>query len=157
MAAKLRRFAPASLASSPEPKAVETAAIIGARLGLGVCVRENLAEHRRLVGFLQAAEFHASIRALLENPSAVAFGDESADGVAARMEEEMRRALSCADSNALLVTHGTAIACFLRKRCAVDAFAVWKSLALPAFVAIRTSDFGIVDCGGVEIVPSTET
>ena len=80
LAAELRRFAPASLASSLEPKAAETAAIIGARLGLGVCVRENLAEHRRLVGFLQAAEFHASIRALLENPSAVAFGDESADG-----------------------------------------------------------------------------
>ena len=135
---------------------METAAIIGARLGLRVRVRDGLAEHRRSVGFLPQSEFHANIRALLENPSEIAFGDESADGVAARIEAEILRAISRADGTAMLVTHGTAIACFLRKYCTVDSFAVWKSLALPAFIAIRASDFGIVDYGGAEIAPITD-
>ena len=164
IAADLRRFSPAALASSPEPKAVETATIIGERLGLSVRVRQGLREHRRSAGFLPMAEFHANIRAVLENPSDVAFGHESADVVAARIEaeilRELGRALSSANAdqrgNALLVTHGTAIACFLRKVSAVDAFAVWKSFALPAFVALEAPDFDIVDYGGMEIAPITE-
>ena len=161
LAADLGRFSPATLASSPEPKAVETATIIGARLGLSVCVRQGLREHRRSAGFLPTAEFHANIRAVLENPSDVAFGHESADQVAARIKAEILRELGSALSSdgrgdALLVTHGTAIACFLRKRCAVDAFAVWKSFALPAFVALEAGNFGIVDYGGMEIASFTE-
>ncbi len=165
MAADLIRFSPATLASSPEPKAVETATIIGARLGLSVCVRQGLREHRRSVGFLPEAEFHSNIRAVLENPSEVAFGHESADQVAARIEAEILRELGRAllsdisgggRGDALLVTHGTAIACFLRKRCAVDGFAVWKSFALPSFVALEAADFDIVDYGGMEIAPITE-
>lgn len=160
LATELIRFAPATLASSPEPKAVETATIIGARLGLSVCVRQGLREHRRSSGFMPEAEFHSNIRAVLENPSDVVFGHESADYVAGRIEAEILRALSFdtggARGNALLVTHGTAIACFLRKRCAVDAFSAWKSFGLPAFVALESQDFGIVDYGGVEIAPSTE-
>ena len=82
--------------------------------------------------------------------------------MATRIESEIRRALSSdtrgdTGGNALLVTHGTAISCFLRKFCAVDAFAVWRSLALPAFVALEAPDFGIVDYGGVEIAQPTET
>ncbi len=106
------------------------------------------------------AEFHSNIRAVLENPSDVVFGHESADQAARRIEAEIRRALAFdtgdTGGNALLVTHGTAIACFLRKRCAVDAFAVWKSFELPAFVALESQDFDIVDYGGVEIAPFTE-
>ena len=148
------------MASSPEPKAVETATIIGERLGLGVRVRQDLREHLRSPGFVSQAEFHSNIRAVLENPSDVAFGHESADQVAGRIEAEIRRALSSdtgdTGGNALLVTHGTAIACFLLKRCAVDSFAVWKSFALPAFVALESRDFDIVDYAGVEIAPLTE-
>lgn len=164
LAAELGRFAPATLASSPEPKAVETATILGAHLGLSVRVRRGLREHRRSAAFLPTAAFHANIRAVLENRSDVVFGDESADDVAGRIEaeimRELRRALSSADTdtrgNALLVTHGTAIACFLQ-RCGVsDAFEVWKSFALPAFVALEAPDFDIVDCGGMEIAPITE-
>ena len=106
------------------------------------------------------AEFHSNIRAVLENPSDVVFGHESADQVAGRIEAEIRRALSFdtgdTGGNALLVTHGTAIACFLRKLCAVDAFAAWNSFALPAFVALESQDFDIVDYSGVEIAPFTE-
>ena len=164
LAAELGKFSPTTLASSPEPKAVETATIIGECLGLSVCVRQGLREHRRSAGFLPTAEFHANIRAVLANPSDVVFGDESADVVAARIEaeilRELRRALSSANTDtrgdALLVTHGTAIACFLRKRCAVDAFAIWKSFALPSFVALEAADFDIVDYGGMEIAPITE-
>ena len=143
---------------------METATIIGARLGLSVCVIQRLREHRRSAGFLPTAEFHSNIRAVLANPSDVVFGDESADVVAARIEaeilRELRRALSFDTGNtrgdALLVTHGTAIACFLRKVSAVDAFAVWKSFALPSFVALEAADFDIVDYGGMEIAPITE-
>ena len=160
LAAELGRFSPAALASSPEPKASETATILGAHLGLSVCVRQGLREHRRSSGFVPEAEFHSNIRAVLENPSDVVFGHESADEVAERIEAEVRRALSFdtgdTRGDALLVTHGTAIACFLRKRCAVDAFAVWKSFALPSFVALEAPDFDIVDYGGMEIAPITE-
>ena len=62
LASTLEKYSPASLASSPEPKALETATIIGAHLGLDVSVRNDLAEHRRSVGFLPQAEFHTSIR-----------------------------------------------------------------------------------------------
>lgn len=110
------------------------------------------------------AIFHSNIRAVLENPSDVAFGHESADQVAARIEaeilREIRRALSFdtggRGGDTLLVTHGTAVACFLQ-RCGVsDAFAVWKSFALPAFVALEAGNFGIVDYGGMEIASFTE-
>ena len=144
-------FSPETLASSPELKAVETARIIGGQLGLEVSVRRGLREHERSADWLPEAEFRAGARALLARRDEAAFGDESADEVAGRVESEIRQALACASGgNALLVTHGRAIACFLRRIGALDAFGAWESLDMPAFVAIEVPRFAIIGCGGMD-------
>ncbi len=158
LACELARFRPVSLASSPERKAVETAAAIGAELGLPIAAaREGLRERERAPRFLPRAEFERETREFFDSPSAAARGRESAERAAARIEREARLAAAESDGCALLVTHGAAMASFIALRAAgcgrSSGWDVWKSLHMPAHVAFAMPTFGIVASKGVELTP----
>ena len=75
LAAHLMPYAPSRLVSSLEPKAVEAAAILGKRLGLGVEIVPGLHEHeRRSVPYLGAEAFAAAITRFFATPQERVFG-----------------------------------------------------------------------------------
>ena len=151
LAAELRDFLPARLVSSPEPKAFQTAEIIAGELDLDLSVREGLCEHRRPGAYLSTADFNSTIRAFFANPTEVVYGTESCHDLGLRIEREVRNALSDQTSlNVFLVSHGTAMTSFLRRHFLVDSYALWKSFALPSFLAYTIPRFDIVGSSGVD-------
>ena len=151
LAADLRAFLPASLMSSTEPKAIETAEVISVSLNLDVSTRDALREHKRPGEFLSSAKFESKIRTFFANPASVIYGQESCEDVGMRIEVEVHRALShIPSSNAILVTHGTAMTSFIMRHWQVDPFELWKSLGLPAYLAFTVPTFDIVGTRGVD-------
>jgi len=147
----LTRFLPASLTSSTEPKAVETATAIALRLKLDVSTSDGLREHRRSGEFLSKADFHSSIRSFFRQPNKVVYGEESCAELGLRIEREVEAALSHdSTKNAILVTHGTAMTSFIMRHWQADPFALWKSWELPAYLAFTVPTFDIVGTSGVD-------
>jgi len=133
LAGKLEGFGVKAAISSPEPKALQTAEIIGQRLGLAVEVEHGLAEHKRpQTSFGTEAEFQAKIATIFADPHAPAPGGESAeqacDRLAAALARHKTRPL-------LAVTHGTVLSYYVAKLVGCDAHDLWRSLHTPdAFV-----------------------
>jgi len=120
---------PNCIVSSPEPKAAETAAIIGGSAGLPVTLDDGLVEHRRpKLGFVSADDFEASIRRVFEHPSEQLFGGESADEAYARFQQAVARH---SKRPLIVVTHGTVLSLFVSRACGVDPLKLWSSLRLP--------------------------
>ena len=152
LASKLERFLPATLLSSPETKAVETAERIGSHLGIGFSIRENLREHRRPAVFLPQSEFQENIRGFFAAPDSIVYGSESSNDVAKRIEAEVCRALAeHPEGNILMVTHGTAMTSFTSRHINTDAYSLWQSLDLPAYIAFGLPSFDIVDSVGTAL------
>ena len=152
LASSLKRFLPAVLLSSPEIKAEQTAERIGLNLGIGFSVREDLRKHRRSATFLPRSEFQDSIHRFFQSPDSVVYGSESCHGVAARIESEIRYALSNHPGrNILMVSHGTAMTSFTSRHATADAYSLWESLDLPAYIAFRAPSFDIVDSVGTAL------
>lgn len=85
-----------TIVSSGETKAIETASIIGAALGVAPRVRADMHENdRSSTGYLEAAAFEAMADAFFANPDARVEGWESARAAQARIaaaaEEEIAR------------------------------------------------------------------
>ena len=151
LAEDLRTLRPASLVSSTEPKAVQTARLIAQRLQLKLSTRDGLREHRRSGEFLSRENFDSNIRAFFRHPAKLVYGHESCEEVGLRIETEVHLALSCDPShNVILVTHGTVMASFIRRHWSVNAHEVWMSLGLPAYLAFTVPTFGIVGASGVD-------
>jgi broad specificity phosphatase PhoE len=133
LAARVRKHAPTAIVSSTEPKARETAELVGAELGLKVQESAALRETaRRTVPWLEADELRRSIRTLFERPDEVVFGEEKASAALARFSA----ALDGLDEGTVIVSHGTMISLYAAARTGRDAFELWSSLELPDLVVV---------------------
>lgn len=138
-AAQLRRLHPDAIYTSPEPKAFQTAEILGAAMDLDVTVIEDLREHDRTgVPFLPGpGEFAASVLRLFANPGELVFGVESAAAALARFRTGVGEVLSRGDRQPLLVTHGTVMALYVAAVSSVDAAGFWRELSMPCYVVLE--------------------
>lgn len=121
--AKLRRFAAsgaiagvAQVWASTECKAIETAGILAAALGLGLRVREDLGENdRSATGFLPPPEFERMADAFFANPTESVRGWERAVDAQARIVAAVRAVVaeSGKAGDILVAAHG-AVGALLR-------------------------------------------
>jgi broad specificity phosphatase PhoE len=133
LAERLSVYEPRVLLSSPEPKARETAELFAPVLGLEVVMADGLCETaRRTVGLLPRDEFERGIRALLERPDQVVFGEESAAEALARFEA----AVAGVPEPAVVVTHGTVLSLYAAAKTGRVPFELWRSLELPDVVEV---------------------
>lgn len=133
LAEQLAGFAPVAAVSSPEPKALETAQIIARRFGLPVAIDTGLVElHRPGLPFGTRAEFEARMASFFRAPNEPFFGGESANEARARFVAALARF----PQRPLLVgTHGTMLSVYVAEVAGLDAFDLWRGLAMPeAFV-----------------------
>lgn len=133
LATKLAAFAPTAVASSPEPKALETAEIIASQLGLKVEVDAGLHEHKRpALAFGTEEAFRARIAQVFSEPAKPIAGGESVEQAC----ERLAKALADHPARPLVaVTHGTVLSHYVARCLGLDAHDLWRSLHTPdAFV-----------------------
>lgn len=138
LAEGLTGYRPGMLASSPEPKAVETAAIVAGRFRLPVLVIEDLHEHERSkVDFLSSVEFDASVQEFFDKPDRLVFGSETANEACQRFSRAMSSIPAVSDENStVVVSHGTVISLFVSRLTGQPGFQVWTRLGLPGFIVL---------------------
>ncbi len=145
LAPKLKSFAPAGIISSTEPKAVQTAEIIGRELGLTPASREGLHEHeRRTVPHLRTAEFLSRMALVFKRKDEVLLGEESASTALNRFRaalDEVCRAYP--EGNLIVVAHGTVIALFLESVSDQDGYRIWREMGLPSYAVVEDSGWRI--------------
>jgi broad specificity phosphatase PhoE len=133
LAMRLAGYGPAAIVSSTEPKALETAELLGRELGLEVRESDALRETaRRTVPWLEPEEFRQAMRALFAQPDEIAFGEERAVDALARFSS----AVESLDERTVVVSHGTVISLYAAARTGRDAFELWSSLRLPDLVVV---------------------
>jgi broad specificity phosphatase PhoE len=127
-----------ALYSSLEPKALETAALAGIRLGLEVRPRPGLQENDRTgLGFATADGIRALIRQFFEAPLERVMGEETAAEALERFEGAILKARAeTSDQTIAVVAHGTVLTLLVAKHNPISAFEFWGGLGLPSFVVL---------------------
>jgi broad specificity phosphatase PhoE len=140
---RLKAFNPARIVSSDEPKAIETATIAAAEIGLPPESAPGLQEHeRRRVGFLSTQRFVEGVKDLFMYPDKLVFGDETADQSYRRFAGAVDALLAATPTgNLVVVAHGTVISLFASRRAGMDGFSLWQGLDMPSFVVFALPGF----------------
>jgi broad specificity phosphatase PhoE len=147
LADRIAEHAPAIVFSSVEPKAVETAKILGERLGVLCESADDLGEHDRTnVPHMRSGEFISNIELLFRQPDEQVLGRESADEALARFDYAIDTAIKAhPDANVAIVSHGTVIALFIEKYSDRDGFLTWREMGLPSFAVFEISGKKLVE------------
>jgi broad specificity phosphatase PhoE len=147
LAEVVRPHAPATIASSTEPKAAQTAAIVGERLGIAVEPVEQLHEHNRSgVPLMATREFISLMALFFKQPGRLVLGNETADAMAGRFQWAIDAVLtSHPDGNVAIVSHGTVIAQFAADHGAGDPFALWRAMGLPSMIVFSIPDYEVIE------------
>ncbi len=146
LADALAIYAPSGvITSSDEPKAIETAERVAARLGLPTAVNADLGEHKRGARkLLDDAEWQAAIARLFAHPDRLEYGEETGDQARTRFETAIRRALASraidATGACVCVAHGTVISLFMAAFSGVGGHDLWRRLELPSFVVLSLAE-----------------
>jgi len=144
-----RGVSPALLATSPEPKAAETATIVAAANGWPAPrVEPGLREHEGAVADWLAGEgaFEAAVARLFARPGERVFGEETADAARARFAAAVDAVLRAQPSgDVVVVAHGTVVSLFVAVRAVVEPFPLWRRLAMPSFVVLTRPGLEVAD------------
>ena len=126
------------VASSAEPKAVETARVVAAKWEADFQVFDGLHEQERSgVPYLSKLEFEKSIRQCFERPGTLVFGGETADHAHERFLKAVTSILANHENKSIvIVSHGTVISLFVSRLTGQPAFPLWSTLGLPGFVVL---------------------
>jgi broad specificity phosphatase PhoE len=137
LAHRLAPYRPQRIFTSREPKALETARLLGQYLGKPVAATEGLEEQERSkVGWLEPAALEQKVAALFDAPSRRVFGSETADQAHRRFASALNAILEANKGTVLVVSHGTVISRFVSRATGLDAFSLWRRLGLPSFVVL---------------------
>jgi broad specificity phosphatase PhoE len=147
LAERLGKYSPAAIVSSSEPKALQTAAIIGEKFATTVEVVDGLHEHDRSnVPLMRTGEFISMMALFFKQPGKCVLGRESANEALARFEMALEEAKKKHPAgNLMVVTHGTVLALYLAKHSGVNGYETWRSMGLPSYVAIDDASNKITD------------
>jgi broad specificity phosphatase PhoE len=125
----------AAVVSSPEPKALETAAALDASLEIDPRLREH--DRAGVPHFATQAEFVAAVESGFATPREVVFGVESYDAAHARFAAAVDAAIAAHPGERVaLVSHGTVIALYAARATDADPVALWRGLGLPHVIEL---------------------
>jgi broad specificity phosphatase PhoE len=142
LASQLADLGVVQLYASLEPKALETAALVGVRLGLEVRPWRDLHENDRTgLGFGPLDELRARIQRFFEEPATLVMGRETAEAAGRRFETVGALMSEAGDRTAAVVAHGTVLTTLVARYNPVEPFAFWKSLTVPSCVSLDAATF----------------
>ena len=136
LAEELRRFSPASIWCSEEPKVIETAQILADTLNVLVKVTDGLEEHHRsnVPYFPTQEEFEQAIEHFFRNPAELVLGEETAQQALQRFTAAINRIIAADNADtAIVVTHGTVMTLYMASVSGVEPICFWRNLETPSF------------------------
>jgi broad specificity phosphatase PhoE len=147
LAEVLRAQEIAGIVSSEEPKAKETAEILGAALSVSVATSRELREHdRRNVPHMRSRDFISMMELFFRKPSERVLGSESAEAALARFESAVDEVVEAhAEGNVAIVAHGTVIALYLAKHSQRNGFELWRAMGLPSYAVMELPGREVVE------------
>lgn len=148
LAERLSSYAPGKIVSSPEPKALETAQLVAAALGVALVETvDALHEHDdRDVPFQDEQSFRVAVREFFARPNQAVFGPETADAAHQRFSAAVTRlADGPKDSSIVVVAHGRVISLLVSRRNDLPAFGLWSGLGLPSFVVLELPSYAVAE------------
>lgn len=143
LAEELRGFNTASIWSSKEQKAIETAQILADALKIPVQTTDGLEEHHRsnVPFFPTRGEFEQAIQQFFRNPQQPVLGDETAQQALQRFTAAIDRIIATDTAGtAIIVTHGTVMTLYKASVSGVEPMRFWRSLETPSFVVLTPPD-----------------
>ena len=125
---------PGIIASSIEPKAVQTAEIMAHLFGLNVETVAGLHEHdRSKMGYLEAIDFNRKVAEFLTHPDELVMGLETANQALQRFTQTVESVCNRTPTgDVVIVSHGTVMTLYLAPRMNRDPFLFWQKLGMPA-------------------------
>jgi broad specificity phosphatase PhoE len=148
LAHRLKVYSPASIYSSTEPKARDTASLLAEELATNFITRPGVEEqHRDNEPWLDKAEdFDNAISGFFANSEKLVYGQETAIQALDRFDAAIQRTIRDAnESNVIVVCHGTVISLLLSRYSGTEPMDVWRRLTLPSFVVLKTPEFDLLD------------
>jgi broad specificity phosphatase PhoE len=146
LADALAPYAPATLVTSAETKARETAVLLAARLNLPGHIAPGLHEHDRTgVGWLPEGELEEQIAAFFAQPDELVFGKETAAAARLRFQAAVADVLAqTPQGTVVIVTHGTVLTLFAAAHAGLAPLPLWQRLGLPSFVVFSLPALALV-------------
>jgi broad specificity phosphatase PhoE len=147
LAHRLAPYCPATMVSSREPKAAETAAAVATHLSVSWLLGEGLHEHDRAnVPYLTSAHFDNAVAAFFAHPEALCLGQETAHQARMRFHAAIGKILDNTPmGNIFVIAHGTVITLFVAHHTGLSAFPLWQRLGLPSFVVLTLPELGLAE------------
>ena len=146
----LAHYEPSSLFTSEEPKAVETAAIVGAGLGISPVPSPDLHENDRtdLPFAATQAAFNNRMKEFFLRPSERVIGRESADEAHSRFAKAVRKTMGTADTGSIvIVTHGAVATLLTARANQLNPYTFWLGLEFASFVVLTAHSFALRHVG----------
>ena len=145
LAAALNEYDFASIVSSSEPKALETAEVVGRLLAKPVRKGNDLFEHDRSnVPHMESREFISMVALFFNEPDQLVLGNETADEAYERFSAAVDEIIAAETGDVAIVTHGTVLALFVERRANKDPFAIWRRMGLPSFIVLEIGNWKII-------------
>lgn len=149
LAERLAPHIPSVIASSPEPKALETAMLVVKRLawrGPAIQILDDLCEHKRdNVPWLSQEEFDARLVEFFSRRDERVLGDETAAEAQRRFTRAIAPSIARqADGDILVFSHATVITLFVTACTKEKPFEFWRKLGMPAFAVLTLPDLDLL-------------
>ena len=147
LADRLRSYSFTRMVASREPKAVQTARIVGDALGRPVEEANDLFEHDRSnVPHMDSRAFISMVALFFKQPERLVLGEETADEAYERFATAVDQVIADQpDGDVAVMTHGTVIALFAGRRARQEPFALWRRMGLPSFLVLEMPDWRVAE------------
>lgn len=128
--------------ASAEARAVATGRDLAAHLQVPYTSAPHLHEHERgHVPLLEERAWQEAVRRSFRNPDVLVFGGETANEARRRFGAALERVLARADAERpAVVAHGSVMSLLVAEANAIDAFELWRSLAMPEALLVSWPD-----------------
>ena len=142
LAARLSELGLATIWSSKETKAVETAEIVAGGFGVPVQIVDGLEEHHRsgVPIFPTQREFEAAVEGFFRAPDKLVFGKETANEALARFSAAIERLVEAEEGDIVVVAHGTVMSLYAARSGGGSPVELWRRLGLPSLVVMTLPD-----------------
>ncbi len=139
-------YTPLTLISSREPKAQETALLIGERLRISYQVIDGIQENDRSGMMITPTPvFRRRMATFFNQPDERVLGHESAVEALARFSAAIADMIAAIPAgNLAVVTHGAVLSLFVTAHNNLAAFPFWQHLGDPSFVALSLPDYLLI-------------
>jgi broad specificity phosphatase PhoE len=147
LAEKIRKYAPARVITSTEPKAIQTGNELAKVFNLPHSEFSGLHEHdRQGVAHMDREIFENNVARFFAQSDEIVFGRESAATALQRFSASLQAAISRFPRETVaVISHGTVISLWASAMSGDEPFPLWKQLGMPAALVFSRPDLELVE------------